>query len=189
MTALPDERGDWFVTACGRRVFVLDPRPEDIAIQDIAHALSHICRFGGHALQFYSVAQHSVLVSRLVPRELAFAALMHDAAEAYVGDVIRPIKRELGEVYKRIEMKWEIAIAVRFGFDLSPDDERAIKLADVIALVTERRDIGSPDWRSWGWKEDELGIEPCAVVIKPQSAELARELFMQRFDELVGARS
>ena len=92
------ERYGWFVTASGRRAFVEDPRACDLVIEDIAHALSNICRFGGHCSRFYSVAQHSVCVSALVERtrpDLALHALLHDAAEAYVGDVIRPIKPTL----------------------------------------------------------------------------------------------
>ena len=81
--------GPWMLTATGHRFFLNDPRPEDIHIEDIAHALANICRFGGHSRTFYSVAEHSILVAEILrqdsqPRHVIFAGLMHDAAEAYV---------------------------------------------------------------------------------------------------------
>ena len=86
-------KGDWIQTFTGRAFYVLDPRPEDVDIEDIAHALSMQCRFAGHCREFYSVAQHSVTASWLVPPEDALWGLLHDAAEAYVVDLPRPIKR------------------------------------------------------------------------------------------------
>jgi len=146
--------GDWMQTARGGRMYPLDPRPEEIFLDDIAAALGRICRFGGHlkaAMGTYSVAQHSVLVASLVPPDLRRAALLHDAAEAYVGDMIRPLKitAPLGAAFKVIERGVEKAIAVRFG--LSPDDfhRPEVKRADAIVLATERRDVMAPG-PSWG---------------------------------------
>ena len=97
-----EEHHGWFLTSTGRRFVPQLPAASKIDIEDIAHALSQLCRFGGHCCEFYSVAQHSVIVSLNVPPEHRFAALMHDAAEAYLGDVIQPIKRLLPE-YKAME--------------------------------------------------------------------------------------
>ncbi len=80
-------RGDWIQVRSGRKFHPLDPRPEDVDINDIAHALSNLCRFTGHCTDFYSVAQHSVIASQIVPPASALAALLHDASEAYMGDI------------------------------------------------------------------------------------------------------
>ena len=131
-------RGDWFQTDSGVRFYPYDPKEEDILIEDIVHALSRICRFGGHCQDFYSVAQHSCLVSDACPREFALEGLMHDASEAYLGDVIRPIKIGLNE-YMEMEKNLEALIAKRFHlkFPFPPE----IKAADNAALFTERRDL------------------------------------------------
>src|SRR5579885_2784587 len=89
--------GDWIQTYCGVAFYPLDPRPEEILIEDIAHALSMLCRFTGHVKRFYSVAQHCVYVSHRCDPKDALWGLLHDAAEAYLNDISRPVKslREL----------------------------------------------------------------------------------------------
>jgi len=81
----------WITTYTGKRFHYLDPQPEEIDIVDIAHALSLTCRFGGHCKEFYSVAEHSIRVAEIVPKEFQLLALLHDAGEAYTGDVQSPI--------------------------------------------------------------------------------------------------
>lgn len=107
----------------------------DIKMGDITHALSHICRFGGHIQDFYSVAQHSILVAFLAPKELKLVALLHDAAEAYIGDCITPLKNILGKEYARIEERFNRAIAEKFGFDY--EDFALVKKYDRLALQIE----------------------------------------------------
>lgn len=148
-----------------------------IAIEDIAHALSHICRFTGHTRFFYSVAQHSVLVSRLVPPELAFEALMHDAHEAYVGDMASPLKALVPE-FKRVERTVECLVRLRFGLPLVMSPE--VKHADLVALRTEQRDCMGSN-HVWTVLE---GIEPHHEAIEWMPPSLVRELFMRRFREL-----
>ena len=125
--------GDWMITVSGRRFWPLDPRPADVYLPDIAHALAHTCRYGGHARKFYSVAEHSVLLAELFIARgdiaLATWALLHDAAEAYFGDVIRPVKREIPQ-YAPIEDAIARAIWTRCG--LIGADDAAVDLPDEV---------------------------------------------------------
>lgn len=106
--------GDWVLMPSGRPFWPIDPRADEIDIEDIAFSLSHLCRFGGHCKRFYSVAEHSVYVSRLVSPEAALWGLLHDASEAYVGDMPRPLKRMLPE-FVMMEGKVQQAVAERFS--------------------------------------------------------------------------
>lgn len=147
-------------------------------IHEIAHALSNICRFTGHCREFYSVAQHSVLVSRLVPQDIALAGLLHDAAEAYVGDMSGPLKRQLPQ-YKAIEQRIEAVIAKCWDVELH--DPR-IKEADKVAVMTEKRDLlPKTGAGSWAWLE---GVQPAPGRIVSWSPELARVLFLDRYREI-----
>src|SRR3954469_23683409 len=121
MTA-PPAPGPYLQTVSGRWVNPFDPDPEQLDIGDIARALANQCRFGGHCRVFYSVAQHSVAVSELVQQrggdaEDVFAALMHDAAEAYLGDMPHPLKHRsaLGATFKEVESHLEAAIQRHFA--------------------------------------------------------------------------
>lgn len=107
-----------------------------IELEDIAHALGMLCRFNGHIRRFYSVAQHSVVVSHLVEPELARAALMHDATEAYMGDMTAPLKRCI-PTFRSLEDKLEVAIRAQFDLYVDTGAERAIKAADHCALELE----------------------------------------------------
>jgi 5'-deoxynucleotidase YfbR-like HD superfamily hydrolase len=173
------ERTDWFVTMSGRRMFVLEPDPEQIAIEDIACALSNICRFGGMTRSFYSVAQHSVMVSRLVPPRDALTGLLHDATEAYLGDVISPLKRTLRSTYGRTESLWWSAICKRFPVPAVLPD--SVKHADIRALLTEREHLLPR--HQWAWVEDEPGYELTAWH-DPLSPVEAQAEFLARFVEL-----
>ncbi len=133
------EFSPWIETRGGRKVDLLHPKPEMIDIDDIAHALSHICRFNGHTRRPYSVAEHSIFVAMQCPRELTLAGLLHDAAEAYIGDVTRPLKQLLKPIYKPIEAAFEQAIAERFGLDPLVFHHADVMQADLLALSSERR--------------------------------------------------
>lgn len=125
----------FFNTVSGRKIDLNNPTGQMINISDIAHGLAHICRFGGHTQHYYSVAQHSILVMKLAPQHLKFAALMHDAPEAYLGDVIKPLKNIIGTAYTDIEHKFETLICERFG--VSQEDVKAIKPYDKEAIEIE----------------------------------------------------
>ncbi|CVF28804.1 Uncharacterised protein [Serratia marcescens] len=150
-----------------------------INIHDIAQALSNICRFCGHLDDFYSVAQHSVLVSYLVPPELALEALLHDAAEAYCQDIPAPLKALLPD-YRDIESMVDYAIRNRFWLPLQHSAE--VKQADLIMLATERRDLDIDDGDKW---DILAGIEPTdKLTVCPLNPRQARSLFIERFNEL-----
>lgn len=169
--------GPTILLASGEYFDFLDPASCQFDIRDIAHGLSHICRFAGHCREFYSVAQHSVYVSHIVPPEHAFAGLMHDAAEAFVGDVAKPLKDLLGE-YRDIERSVEEALLARFGLKLPL--HQSVKEADVVMLATEQQQLmrNRDDW------EYTRGRQPADIVIRPLPPTSARDLFLERYWEL-----
>ena len=155
----------------------LKPSEYTPTIFEVGYALSNLCRFTGHVEEFYSVAQHSVLVSLIVPQHLAYEGLMHDCAEAFVGDVSAPLKRLLPQ-YKEIERAVEMAIFPRLG--LSYPSPIEVKRADLVALATEQRDLFV---RQRQWSELS-GIEPVADKIQPLPPKEAYKLFLNRYSEL-----
>ena len=171
--------GDWMQTASGRMFWPLDPRADEIFLEDIAAALSKQCRFAGHCTTFYSVAEHSVHVHDIAQRcganeTMRRAALLHDAAEAYVVDVPRPLKPFLAG-YAEIEHRIESCVEERFG--LAPGSIRhgAIKHWDNVALSTERRDIMLPAPKPWHQLPD-----PMATRIIGWEPDFARDAFLGR---------
>lgn len=169
-------------TATGKKFFI--DRPE-FDIQDITHALAHICRYGGHCKQFYSVAEHSMLVSRIV-EDLAlgdpFEGLMHDAAEAYLIDLPRPWKLILPE-YKAMEARIETPLRAAFGMPETLSD--GVKRADAIALCIEARVLMPTRGEEWG---DPLGVREQAMdlhyEIRCFNPRFAMQQFAHRFVEL-----
>lgn len=174
---MTERRGDWIQTFTGKAFWPMDPRPEDIDIEDIAHALAMKCRFSGHCLEFYSVAQHSVLVSRSCP-EAPLWALLHDAAEAYLPDVARPVKRFLTG-FKEIEERVERCVAERFGLPWPMPE--SVKRADLEALATEQRDVMGTAPMSWG---SLLGVRTWDRKIEPTRPVPAKVLFLSEFKRL-----
>jgi hypothetical protein len=130
----------WIVTASGVRFPVSDNTPAHVRLEDIAHGLAHLCRFGGHVREFYSVAQHSVqcveIVRRMAPGDVVAArwALMHDAAEAYLGDIVSPLKRYLTQ-YADLEAHALRSVAGALGLPLTVPP--VVKAADATALALE----------------------------------------------------
>ncbi|WMY72769.1 HD family hydrolase [Buttiauxella selenatireducens] len=171
-------------TLSGKQFHYTNATVDDIEIEDIATALSHICRFTGHLPEFYSVAQHSVLCSQLVPAEFAFEALMHDAAEAYCQDIPAPLKALLPD-YQRIETF--VDGLIRFKYELPLTQSAVVKYADLTMLVTERRDLDIDDGTKWPVLE---GIPASDIIqIVPLRPGQAFGLFMTRFNELMEIRT
>jgi len=180
----PDRVGYWQQTYTGRKFWPADPRPEDVCIEDIAHSLSLICRFNGHCRSFYSVAEHSILVSRLVPEQDALAGLLHDAAEAYVGDMARPLKKMLPD-YANFEAAVHSAIMERVG--LGTNLPASVKEADNRIIDDERRHLLSHmeiDPGTWGNPVTGFGLRADEIgVLSPYQAEQA---FLEQFHRLTG---
>lgn len=125
-------------TFTGKPIDVFNLTIDDICIEDIAHALSNECRWGGHCKEFYSVAQHSIFTSKCATQPNKLAALLHDASEAYLRDIPRPIKHRLPD-YKKLEHYVQDIIAQKFGFEYPFNEE--IKKWDDYALRQEWSDI------------------------------------------------
>jgi uncharacterized protein len=185
----PPAPGPYLQTVSGRWVNPFDPDPEQLDAGDIARALANQCRFGGHSRVFYSVAQHSVIVSELVEQrggdaEDVFAALMHDASEAYLGDMPHPIKHRspLGAAFKAAEDHLEAALRERFRIKA---DVPEIKRADRALLAPERRAFSAEDWH---WPELE-GVEPLELELTALAPEAAARAFAERYAELDARRS
>ena len=164
--------GDWIQTFTGGQFWPLEPLAEEVRVDDIAHALALTCRYNGHCRVFYSVAEHSVRLSHLVARPLRMAALFHDAAEAYLGDIVRPVKRHLDVA--AIEEAILAAVAEKVGFALPLAAE--IKQADAVMLATECRDIMARPPNAW------LPMpEPLPERIEPWPVAAGKERFLRRY--------
>ena len=166
----------WIQTYTGRQFFPLEPRPEDIDLSDIAHSLSLQCRFSGHCLRFYSVAEHSVRVSHILSPELAMWGLLHDAAEAYLTDLPRPVKQRVPE-FQVIEDRLLEVIVAHFG--LTWPMPEAVAQADSRLLATEARDLMVLPPESWGHE-----VVPLDELIEPWAPGKAEWAFLDRYREL-----
>jgi hypothetical protein len=181
MSAIGSPTG--IVTYTGRWIEPLTPDPDDIAIEDIAHALSNQCRFTGHVKQFYSVAEHSVRVSYLLgennySKAVQWAGLLHDSSEAYLSDIARPVKRspEISRFYDAAEEGLMTVIAEKFGFKWPM--QKAVKWADDVLLRSEQRDLMA-DGRI-------PGTTYVSYTIEPWAPDFAEEMFLSRYKSLSG---
>lgn len=170
---------DYIATYTGLAFWPLEPEVDDIRIEDIAHSLALQCRWNGHCKSFYSVAEHSVRVSWVVPPEDAPWGLMHDAGESLLSDWPRPLKRsgDAGPHFLRYEHQLMNAMCKRFGL---PEKEPAsVKIADNVLLLTEQRDLVGPQIVPWPESAERL---PEKIV--PWPWDVAEIRFLQRFREL-----
>lgn len=181
--AFTARRGDWMQTFTGRRFWPIDPRPEDVAIEDIAHALSLQSRFGGHCLRFYSVAEHSVHLARAASPAAALWLLLHDASEAYVADMVRPLKRSMPE-YCAAEDR--VAWAVYEAFGMDPGAEPAeVKALDNRILMDERAQNMRPTGEPWNYGG---ATEPLGITLQFWPPEQAEREFLATFAALTSTQ-
>lgn len=191
--------GDWMTTFTGRQFWPMDPRSDEVDILDIAHSLSLVCRFGGHCLYHYSVAQHSILTALVVDKtdsdcpyidgtefvslsknKLALSALLHDASEAYIGDLIRPVKRSLPSPgIAEIESRLTAAIFQRFNIPYPALG--VVGWADEVMLREEHRQVLN-DGREWQVDS----VDGPQIEITKWTPEFAMERFLAMFKEYGG---
>jgi hypothetical protein len=176
---------DWIMTFTGKHFYPYSPIVEDIDIQDIAHALSQICRFGGHCSRFYSVAEHSILVSIRCPQELKLVGLLHDAAEAYLGDVPTPLKQEW---FQKTEHNLMMAIYKRFDLRRFRADQSSIDLikkidSHLLLIEASALDMRPEEWvvlPDTDWKD----IKDCAILVQGIEPNRVEQLFLAHFQML-----
>ena len=148
-------RNVFITTFTGKRFYFFNVTPDDIDIEDIIHSLSNACRYNGHCNRFYSVAEHSLLTAAIAPSEYVLEALLHDAAEAYITDIPRPLKQLLNEytdgLISNMEEHIMTAIHSKFGIESHGDMHAQVKMADNSALFVESNYLFTPeaikDWR------------------------------------------
>lgn len=167
-----------FSTVSGRKIDIMNPDLGAICGYDIAYHLSHICRFGGMINCFYSVAQHSVMVSHMVSREYALAGLLHDASEAYLGDVIKPLKNVIGKAYTDIEDRFMSVIFRKAGLEMAM--LRDVHQADRTALELEHAAFKHDDEHPFCMTAELYGMPTCALP-----PEGAYTLFRHRLRDLM----
>ena len=197
-----DSKADtWIETYTGKEVDPFDLKEEEVDIEDIAHALSMLCRFNGHCHSFYSVAEHSVRVcnhfTSLNERyeqlpKVQMYALLHDAAEAYLGDFPSPIKNGLPKEVKEVEKKVSDTIFKAYGISdrmieksvvsfSGQNIKKDVKHSDLVLLVTEARDLGLNPKENWAVNEM---VQPLDRRIVPYSSQDAKRLFLDKFYDL-----
>lgn len=178
--------GPWIQTASGLKFPLLDPDPSVILIHDIAHSLSMLCRFNAQCLRPYSVAEHCVHVSYEIAPHLALIGLMHDTAEAYLGDVPGPLKGCL-PFFITIESQLIQAIGAKYGFaypEKGTPEARELKRADIQLLVDEKAVLMAPAPEPW---------PPAAPPVKDTGRiqcwppAMAKARFLARYEELLPA--
>lgn len=178
--------GNWILTHTHQKYWPIDPRPSEVNIQDIAHALSNICRYTGHTKEFYSVAQHSVLVASMVPEEYQLVALLHDATEAYCQDISRPLKPFLTN-YQEIEDRNWRAISTAFSIGYLEGIPQVVKDADTAVCAPEMKRLMDYDLiprENFTEKQEAVYIS----LMNPRPPKEAFHAFMATFNRLWGKK-
>ena len=169
----------WIQTYTGVQFWPLNPSAGDVNIEDIAHALSMICRFNGHTKEFYSVAEHSVWVSKLVEDDIGLHGLLHDSAEAYISDMGRPIKSSIPG-FRDVEIGITSVVSDAFNINYTAKTWRDIKEVDFRMLETERLQLMGKPPVKWSTST----VDPYDIEILCLSPQYAKRLFLERFEEV-----
>ena len=173
------EGDTWILTYHSQKVNPFFPMVNSLYIEDIAHALSNICRFNGHTSEFYSVAQHGVHVSEICDRKDMLWGLLHDAPEAYIADLARPIKyANAMKIYRDIESELMKAVCERFY--LVPTIPESVRRADEVALATEVRDLMPMEAKEWKFS---VAADQHSIIPLPPGK--AKAQFLGRYEELL----
>jgi 5'-deoxynucleotidase YfbR-like HD superfamily hydrolase len=166
-------------TFSGGKMFLLQPTRDMVKITDIAHALAHQARWTGHTRGFYSIAQHSVYVSQQLSPALRLRGLLHDASEAYTGDLNKPLKSVIGEKFAAIEDELTGVINKKYGLDPpTPNETEAVKQADLSVALAEA-------FQLLGQKMYHGGVSPARISIEYWDPAEAEETFLKNFKELM----
>ncbi len=177
-------RGGWMQTFTGVSFYPLDPRAADISIEDVANGLANCCRYAGQCKRFYSVAEHCVTVSHHVPKQYAREGLLHDLSEAYLGDMVRPLKHtDAMKEFRKAEAAIEACAADAFALDTSPEAHAAVKLVDDRILIDEINQLQHTP-SAYLERMDTRGITALGVTIKGWSPARAKRRFLARYAEL-----
>lgn len=176
-------------TFTGLAFHLLEPAQDEICIEDIAHALSQQCRYTGHTRRFLSVAEHSYNVSLLVPESDQLWGLLHDASEAYIGDLSRPLKHSTPAGAPYLEIEDRIMREICRKFDLPFKMPPSVKRADNMMLLAEKRDLmTSLPWSKEASEVNAAGYEAARVRVLGLTPIDAEIMFLSRFSELRRAR-
>ena len=183
--------GSTIRVASGHYFDFLNPDPKMITIENIAKPLSRICRFGGHIASFYSVAQHccsATIACRMAGfgREEQLAVLLHDAAEAFCGDVVKPLKLMLGNAYSDVEDRVEKAIGIAFGVDFDKH-KYVIKKFDLAMLMLEKKYFFPQDSVKWAGEDDVIDVDFKMTTLWPSYQ--AEHYYGVELDSLLSERS
>jgi 5'-deoxynucleotidase YfbR-like HD superfamily hydrolase len=181
----------WMQTRDGAAIELLAPDFRGMSLDELAHSLARINRFCGHTrtISGYSVAVHSVEVSRHVAPVHALWGLMHDAHECALGDITSPVKaalRELGGGGALEELERRLAVAMRYRWDLHGPMPREVKAADLVALATERRDLLGDEAKPWNLRVDGEPVRAWDDIVRPMPTQEAKRLFISRYHEITG---
>jgi hypothetical protein len=174
-----NRKNEWIQLVTGKKFYPFNPRPEDIDIESIAHGLANMCRFNGQCLEFYSVAQHCVVCARMAKPEHKLALLLHDASEAVLSDITRPVKRHLSE-YRELEKSVSDMLAEKFG--VASFDFPELHEIDGRVLMTEKRDLMSPSSEAWSVPFEAYPMSE--LLISAWTPPRAKELFLKMFYNL-----